>query len=79
MRQNFSVEIILDGKTLVAVLLPHLRHNGLHYEVNVRGFPRFFMKKTELGRYDIVTPNAAIPYNLILAASDVIETRETHF
>jgi hypothetical protein len=50
----------------------------MHYEVNVKGFPQFFMRWTELGRYDLL-PNTEeaekLPYALILAASDAIEKR----
>lgn len=55
-----------------------MRRNGMHYEVNVQGFPRFFMRWTELGRYDIL-PNTEdeemLSYALILAASDAIEKK----
>ena len=76
MRRNITIELQADGKKYMAVLLPHLRHNGIHYEVNIKGFPRFFMKMTELGRYDIIASSPNIPYSLILAASDAIEHNE---
>lgn len=46
----------------------------MYYEINVNGFPRFYMTWSAIDRYDIV-PEAGIkiPYNLVLAVSDIIE------
>ena len=74
----FTTILSFDGRTAQASILPSLRRNGMHYEVNVQGFPRFFMRWTELGRYDILphTEGAEkLPYALILAASDAIERK----
>ena len=74
----FSTILSFDGRSAPASILPTLRRNGMHFEVNVKGFPRFFMRWTELGRYDIL-PNTEeadkLPYSLILAASDAIEKK----
>lgn len=74
MAGNFSKHINFDGKKLLAVIIPQLRKNGMHYEVNIKGYPRFYMIWSPLGRYDIVKQEGVnLPYNLILAVSDVIE------
>ncbi len=74
----FTTILTFDGRTAPASILPAMRRNGMHYEVNVQGFPRFFMRWTELGRYDIL-PNTEdedqLSYALILAASDAIEKK----
>ena len=76
MRQNFTKRISFDGKIVLAVIIPEHRKDGIYYEVNVKSYPRFYMTKSPLGRYDIV-PEAGItiPYNLILAVSDAIEEK----
>jgi hypothetical protein len=74
MAYNFSTQLSFDGKTVAAVFVPEFRTTGQFYEVNVKGYPRFHMTWTELGRYDIVGEHKQqLPYNLILAASDAIE------
>ena len=74
----FTTILSFDGRNAPASILPALRRNGMHYEVNVQGFPRFFMRWTELGRYDILPDTEdeeRLPYALILAASDAIEKK----
>ena len=74
MAYSFSERIRYDGKDIVAVLVPELRQDGIYYEVNMKGFPRFFMSWSPLGRYDIVPQKGLnIPYNLVLGLSDAIE------
>ncbi len=74
MPQNFTTTIPYDGRILSAVILPALRKNGMHYEVNISGYPRFFMKWSELDRFDIIPGDAPnIPDGLVLAVSDAIE------
>ena len=56
------------------MIIPQLRQDGMYYEVNIKGYPRFYMAWSPLGRYDVVNEeDAALPYQLILAVSDVIE------
>ena len=46
----------------------------MYYEVNIKGYARFFMAWSALGRYDIVNDEGLnIPYELILEVSDIIE------
>src|SRR4028118_1387508 len=72
----FTTILTFDGRTAPASILPALRRNGMHFEVNVQGFPRFFMRWTELDRYDVLPDvEEELPYSLILAASDAIEKR----
>lgn len=75
MPSNFSKRINFDGTSALAVIVPQLRKNGMHYEVNVKGYPRFYMVWSPLSRYDIVKQEGlkTLPYELILAVSDAIE------
>jgi len=72
--QNFTATINYDRKTVNAVILPALRQDGMHYEVNIPGVPRFYMKWSVLDRYDIINgAGLNIPDSLLLAVSDAIE------
>jgi len=63
-----------DKQQVLVVVVPHVRKDGLYYEVNIKGFPRFFMKWGELGRYDVVnSDDISLPYNLVLSVSDMLE------
>lgn len=74
MAGNFIAPINLDGKDMVAAILRETRKDGVYYEVNINGFPRFYMKWSALGRYDIIQANGIIiPYTVLLAVSDAIE------
>jgi hypothetical protein len=74
MPRNFTKQIFFDGKTAVAAILPEVRKDGTYYEVNIKGYPRFFMKWSQLGRYDVTgSGKLNLPYSLILAVSDAIE------
>ena len=74
MAGNFSKQIIFDGKTVLAVFVPQFRTDGMHYEVNIKNYPRFYMAWSPLDRYDVVKAEGLnLPYALILAASDAIE------
>ncbi len=71
---SFSSQLIFEKKTYLAVIIAQLRKDGMHYEVNIKGFPRFFMKWSALGRYDLVnSDDLKLPYQLVLAVSDVLE------
>lgn len=76
MPRNFSKQISFDGKVTNAVIIPEVRQNGTYYEVNIKDYPRFFMTWTALGRYDVVSEDVQLPYNLVLAVSDAIEEVE---
>jgi hypothetical protein len=39
MRKNMQKRIRYDGKTVLAVIIPEHRQNGMYYEVNIKGFP----------------------------------------
>lgn len=74
MANSFSKQVIFNKKPLLAVIVPQLRQDGMHYEVNIKGYPRFFMAWSPLGRYDIINEEGIeLPYELVLAVSDVIE------
>ncbi|GAA4462276.1 hypothetical protein GCM10023093_08550 [Nemorincola caseinilytica] len=75
MAVSFTAQIIHDKRPMLAVIVPQLRKNGMHYEVNIKGFPRFYMVWSALGRYDVAGGEDApvLPYGLILAVSDAIE------
>lgn len=74
-RHNFTATLHADGQAHEAVFIPHMRQNGKHYEINVRGFPRFEMRMSPLGRFDLTDASVNIPYALVLAASEEIERR----
>jgi hypothetical protein len=74
MARNFSRTIYYDKKTTLAVVVPHTRKDGIYYEVNINGYPRFFMNWSPLGRYDVVEEDGLnLPQNLVLAVSDILE------
>ncbi len=71
---SFSRQIVFNKKSLLAVIVPQLRQDGMHYEVNIKGYPRFFMAWSALDRYDIISnEDQKLPYELVLAVSDAIE------
>ena len=77
MAQNFSTAISYNGKTLLTIVIPTLRRNGMHYEVNMPGYPRFWMRWGPMERYEVVRPaDAKLPDELVLAVSDAIEARQ---
>lgn len=78
MPASFSAQVVYNKQSLLAVILPQLRRNGMHYEVNINGFPRFYMAWSALGRYDIAPGSNApqVPYELVLAVSDAIEAQQ---
>ena len=77
MSNRFSKQLVFDKKTLLAVIIPQLRKDGMYYEVNIKGYPRFYMAWSALGRYDIVgDEETSLPYQLVLAVSDIIEKRK---
>jgi hypothetical protein len=74
MANSFSKEVFFDKKRVLAVIVPQLRKDGMYYEVNIKGYPRFFMKWSELGRFDVVDGEEYnLPYQMVLAVSDLIE------
>lgn len=73
MANSFSRQFICNKQQMLAVIVPELRQDGFYYEVNVKGYPRFFMCWSPLGRFDVTTGSPAVPYELVLAVSDVIE------
>ncbi len=75
---SFSKQIVFDKKTMLAVIISQLRKDGMYYEVNIKGYPRFYMAWSPLGRYDIVNEeDSTLPYQLVLAVSDVIEKKKS--
>ncbi len=73
---SFSETIVYNKKSLLAVIVPQLRKDGMYYEVNIKGYPRFFMVWSQLGRFDIADTDLKLPYEVVLAVSDVIEARK---
>lgn len=73
--RNFSRSVYFNKSSHLAVVVPHQRKDGLYYEVNIKGYPRFFMSWSELGRFDLAANEdpKAVPYQLILAVSDMLE------
>ncbi|MEO6830974.1 MAG: hypothetical protein ABI378_01965 [Chitinophagaceae bacterium] len=76
MAQNFSTKIPFDGKNLLAIVIPALRNNGMHYEVNIVGFPRFWLRWGVSDRFELASHSGkGVPDALVLAVSDEIEKR----
>lgn len=74
MPENITRSILYERKLLHVAIIPQLRKNGMHYEINIKGYPRFYMKWSALGRYDALDAEALkLPYQLVLAVSDVLE------
>jgi len=74
--ESFKKQVIFHKKPVLAVIVPQLRKDGMHYEINIRGYPRFYMAWSPLGRYDVVSEEGIkLPYELVLAVSDAIEKR----
>ena len=73
MASSFSKQVVYNKQPLLAVVVPQLRQDGMHYEVNIKGFPRFYMAWSSLGRFDIKDPEEDVPYDLVLSVSDIIE------
>ena len=77
MDKSYSTTITLNGKPVLASIIPELRKDGMYYEVNIKGYPRFFMTWSPLGRYDITgTEKPGIPYDVVLTVSDAIEANK---
>ncbi len=76
MAQNFTTNISFEGNQHLAVIVPTLRRNGMHFEVNIAGYPRFWMRWGAIERYEVVRPvDIQLPDALVLAVSDAIEAR----
>lgn len=76
MAGNFTQRVTYNGTSVLAVIVPQLRKDGMYYEVNIAGFPRFYMTWSALERYDVTGDETqSIPYELQLAVSDAIEAR----
>lgn len=74
MAGNFTQRVAYNGTSVLAVIVPQLRKDGMYYEVNIAGFPRFYMTWSALERYDVTGDETqSIPYELQLAVSDAIE------
>lgn len=74
MAGNFTQRVTYNSTSVLAVIVPQLRKDGMYYEVNIAGFPRFYMTWSALERYDVTGDETqSIPYELQLAVSDAIE------
>ncbi len=76
MRNNFSSRVIYNNESHLVVIVPEHRKDGIYYEVNIPSFPRFYMTWSASDRYDVVN-NDSLPYELVLAVSDIIENEVT--
>ncbi len=73
MARSFSHQIAFNKQTVLAVVVPQLRQDGMYYEVNIGGQPRFYMAWSPLGRYDITDEETNVPYELVLSVADLLE------
>lgn len=62
---------------MLATIVPQLRKDGMYFEVNIKNYPRFFMAWSPLGRYDVTSDAPQLPYQLVLAVSDIIEQQRS--
>ena len=78
MSDSFKKQVVFNKKPLLAIIVPQLRKDGMYYEVNIKGYPRFYMSWSALDRYDVASEeDANLPYELVLAVSDAIEKRHS--
>lgn len=76
-RHNFTATVYFDGQSSIATILPVMREDGQQYEVNISGFPRFWVRWGPLDRYEMVKKEGVvIPDSVLLAVSDLIEERD---
>ncbi len=76
MARSFTTTLVWQGRTVPVSLLTQQRADGRYYEVNVPDVPRFRMKWSPLGRYDVVVEDGiTVPYDLVLAVADVLGAR----
>lgn len=76
---NFTTSIPYNGGHLLAVIVSVLRGNGMHYEINLPGFPRFWVRWGATDKYELARPlDARLPDALLLAVSDAIESELGH-
>lgn len=74
MAGNFSTTVVFEGKPHLAIIVPSHRRDGMHYEVNITGFSRFWMHWGVMDRFEVVRPrDVTLPDSLVLAVSDAIE------
>ncbi len=65
-----------QGDWRTASIIPQARHDGTHYEVNLKGYPRFYLKWVASGRYDLSDSHQpSIPDELVLLVGDEVEER----
>ncbi len=73
MARSFVQNISWNGRTIPASILTQQRPDGLYYEINIPDIPRFRMRWSALGRYDVVEEDAtAVPYELVLLIADLL-------
>jgi hypothetical protein len=74
MAKNFTTSIVINGEILPVIIIPQMRRNGMHYEVNINNIPRFYVTWSALDRYDL-SPNQEVHISdeILLAVSDAIE------
>lgn len=73
MARSFSTTVAWQGRTVPVSLLTQQHADGRYYEVNVPDVPRFRMKWSPLGRYDVVAEDGIpVPYELVLAIADIL-------
>ncbi len=73
MARSFTTTLVWQGRTVPVSLLTQQRPDGKYYEVNVPDVPRFRMRWSALGRYDVVEEDGIpVPYELVLAIADLL-------
>ena len=76
-RHNFTATVYFDGRSALASIVPVMKEDGQQYEINIDGFPRFWVRWGALDRYELVRrDDKLIPDSVLLAVSDLIEERD---
>ena len=74
MARTNTTTVYYDKTSVQVAAVPEVRKDGLYYEINIPGYPRFFMSWSPLGRFDLAPgEEVKLPYSLVLAGSDMLE------
>lgn len=74
MARNFTTSILIKGESVPMVVVPQMKKNGMHYEVNIKDVPRFYVTWSSMDRYDLSdNQDVKISDEILLAVSDAIE------
>jgi len=76
MKNLTEKQIRYQGQILAVKILRRQKQNGRHFEVNITGYPRFYLRWSAANRFDLTESNNGLPEELILLVSDLMETEK---